>query len=367
VRAASAVTERAAEATAGQVLTFNGEPASIFYSASCGGRTERPSAVWPGAVDHPYLPTKVDDACGGQPEWMAEVRTSDLQRALVAAGFKGVLRSLRIASRYESGRVAQLALGGMTPGEISAQDLRLALMRLPGLPQVQSASFELRPSTDGYRFAGQGYGHGVGMCVIGSVRLAHGGMSARSILERYFPGTGIGSIGPALIRLAASEEHERAGLVALVDEARSELARSLAVTPPARIGVRVHASTAEFETHTGRPWFTLGAVVEGELHLVPLAMLRDRGMLELITRRQIVRVLTESDLGRRPLWVREGAALHYGDAVASGTRAQSRGACPSDDELVRPLSAGGLADAYARARSCFERQLAAGRSWREVR
>ena len=50
-------TDRAAQATAGQVLMRNGAIASMFYSASCGGRTEIPSNVWPGADDPPYLPS----------------------------------------------------------------------------------------------------------------------------------------------------------------------------------------------------------------------------------------------------------------------------------------------------------------------
>ena len=50
VRASTQATESAAQATAGRVLLRNGAPASIYYTASCGGRTEKPSAVWPGAV-----------------------------------------------------------------------------------------------------------------------------------------------------------------------------------------------------------------------------------------------------------------------------------------------------------------------------
>ena len=38
-RAATASTRRAVLATAGLVLTYNGTPAEVFYSASCGGRT----------------------------------------------------------------------------------------------------------------------------------------------------------------------------------------------------------------------------------------------------------------------------------------------------------------------------------------
>ena len=40
LRAAVAATERAAQATAGRVLLRDGAPASVYYSASCGGRTQ---------------------------------------------------------------------------------------------------------------------------------------------------------------------------------------------------------------------------------------------------------------------------------------------------------------------------------------
>jgi len=54
MRTATAATRRAALTTAGQVLTWRGAPAEIFYSANCGGRSESAAAVWPGA-DLPYL------------------------------------------------------------------------------------------------------------------------------------------------------------------------------------------------------------------------------------------------------------------------------------------------------------------------
>src|SRR5262245_59068858 len=69
MRTATAVTERAAQATSGRLLVRNGAPASVFYTASCGGRTEIPSRVWPGADDPPFLPSQDDDACEGAPAW----------------------------------------------------------------------------------------------------------------------------------------------------------------------------------------------------------------------------------------------------------------------------------------------------------
>ena len=183
----------AAAATDGQVLLANGAPASVFYTASCGGRTERPSAVWPGADDPPYLPSKADRACGGEPRWAAEIPVQDLERTLTAAGYRGSrLRGLEVDGRSASGRVARVHLDGMTPDAISGQDLRMIVGRTLGWHLLKSTDFTVRRTGGGYRFDGKGFGHGVGLCVLGSVRRAEHGDSAREILHAYFPGLEIG-------------------------------------------------------------------------------------------------------------------------------------------------------------------------------
>jgi SpoIID/LytB domain protein len=207
MRTSTAATETAALATANQVLLYKGQLATVYYSASCGGHTEKPSNVWPGSDDPPYLPSRPDDGCEGFPEWSTELSIADLQRALRAAGFTGVLRNLKIADRNESGRASRLALDGMTPAEISGQDLRSAVGRTLGWQYLQSAAFQLKRSGNAFRFSGHGNGHGVGLCVIGSAKLAENGQTARQILDRYFPGTTIGTIGPRLT--AAPPERDR--------------------------------------------------------------------------------------------------------------------------------------------------------------
>jgi hypothetical protein len=101
-----------------------------------------------------------------------------------------------------------------------------------------------------------------------------------------------------------------------------------------------------------------------EIHLLPPAVLRERGLLDRTIRQQLVHAIADGPLSGRPAWVREGAAVHF----AEGKRGPvTKAPCPQDEELLRPLSAGALGDAYARARGCFERQLAVGRDWRQVR
>lgn len=419
-RASTAATERAAAATAGRVLLTGGVPASIYYSASCGGHTERPSQVWPGSDDPAYLPAQPDDACGGAPAWSAELSADDLLRALHGGGFRGGrLAALRIASHNESGRVARLQVDGLSPETISGQDLRVVVGRTLGWQFIKSTAFDLKRDGDRYRFTGHGSGHGVGMCVIGSTRLAAAGQSADDILHRYFPGLLIAVPGalselsaaeatpparavptgtppptvtarpparatvpgapPApviepevLVSLPDGDEGSRGSITDVAVRARTDLARALGVPAP-RVTLRFHPTIDSYQQATREPWFTSGALIDGEVHLPPPIVLRDRGMLERTIRHELVHVMTDGVLAGRPLWVREGAAIYFaGRPVVPGANgdvpaALPRTSCPADVELMRPVSAGALTTAYARAQACFVRQMAQGKSWRDVK
>src|SRR5262249_6682836 len=154
-------------------------------------------------------------------------------------------------------------------------------------------------------FSGHGYGHGVGMCVIGSVKMAADGRSATEILSKYFPGLPIAAIdGRALIVDAASsrpaggraasfamasnlaialpdaDERDRAAIARLAARSRDDLAQQIGIQTPPPITLRFYPTTDAYERATGQAWFTSGAVVRGELHLLPLAVLRERDILE---------------------------------------------------------------------------------------
>jgi len=416
LRNATAVTERAAMATAGLVLTRNGVPVPLFYSASCGGRTEVPSQVWPGHDDPPYLPTQPDDACEGKPEWTADITAADLTRSLKAAGFRGErLREMRVVSRNTSGRVSKLRVDGFYPDTISGQDLRSIVGRTLGWLLVKSAAFEMDRRGDVYHFEGHGYGHGVGMCVIGSVNLAARGQTAAQILNRYYPGLDIIAIGgssglvargsllvepratspepraaspeprrsaeafalpapsPVELALPDDDEGERAAIETLALRARDDVATALGVVAPPRVTVRFHPTTFSYERATGQAWFTSGAIVGRDVHLLPLAVLRDRGVLERTIRYELVHLMVDEVLAKKPAWVREGAALYYAGAAPDGQAQESkfkprgRLSCPEDAELLQPVSAGSLSNAHSRALACFARQAGDGRPWRDIK
>ena len=399
LRAPYAAVRDAALATEGQVLLANGAAASVFYSASCGGRTERPSSVWPGAADPPYLPSTRDRACGGEPQWAAEIPVQDLERTLMSAGYRGArLQSLKVDGRSPSGRVARVHLEGMTPDAISGQDLRMVVGRALGWHLLKSADFTVRRIDGGYRFDGRGYGHGVGLCVLGSVRRAEQGDSTREIVRAYFPGLEIGRApnvataveaprapnaiaspqppqSPKALSLALSlppsAEPERGALTALARRVIDQLVRATGLEAPADLRLVFHPSADSFHRETGDPWWTSARTRGARIDLVPPAVLREHGSVESTLRHEVAHALTGSALEGRPEWVREGVAMHFAGepppaSLLGADGVPRRVKCPSDDDVRRPVSAASARQAYGLAAACVTRALAQGMRWQDI-
>jgi stage II sporulation protein D len=189
-RTPTAATRRAAFATAGRVLTHEGKPAEVFYSASCGGHSESASQVWP-AARMSYLRSVPDDVHEDDQPWTIELTLEDVQRAMSTAGYRGRLTGMRVEARNESGRVTQLRLEGLNPDLVGGVQLRNAV----GPTVLRSTLFSVGVDGARARFTGVGYGHGVGMCVVGAGRRARRGEDVDTILAQYYPGLEIGSLG----------------------------------------------------------------------------------------------------------------------------------------------------------------------------
>lgn len=389
VRPATAITKRAAESTSGRVLLYQGQPAMVFYSAWCGGHSELASQVWPGATDYSYEPSVHDDACEDEPGWTSEVRVGQLEQALRDAGLRGSrLRALRVLTRNPSGRVARIAVDGFTPNEMPGNEFRMAVGRVVGWQVLKSTDFEIDRTGNGYRFKGVGYGHGVGLCVIGAGKRALKGASVDQILRFYFPGLTIGAVAPSMtsaspapaprvtvpagdvaLALPGSEEGDRAIVLGLIRRSRDEIAKLTGVAAPPRLKVTVHPTVDSFNRDTGQPWWVSGATEGTEIDLLPLTVLKQQGQLERTIRHEVTHALLDTALAKRPMWVREGAAAYFASAAAASRFGATSGRvqCPADQELLRPLSAGAQRDAYARAEACFARGIAAGKKWNEIR
>jgi SpoIID/LytB domain protein len=388
VKPATTTTRRAAESTSGRVLLHQGQPAFVFYSAWCGGKSELASQVWPGAIDYSYEPALHDEACEDEPGWDSEVRAADIERALRAAGLRGSrLTNLRVLSRNTSGRVTTLRAEGFTPPEISGNEFRMAVGRIAGWQSIKSTAFDIDRTSGGYRFKGRGFGHGVGLCVIGAGRRAATGATVEDILKFYFPGLTVGSPAATVttatavppprkaepaatdvaLALPGAEESERQVVLSLVRKSRDEIAKATGVAIPGRLRITVHPSVESFGRATGQPWWVSGATDGAAIDLLPVTILRQQGQLDRTIRHEVTHALLDAALAKRPMWVREGAAAYFAAPEKSRAARPARVDCPSDAELLRPVSAGAQREAYARAEACFARGIAEGKRWDQIR
>jgi stage II sporulation protein D len=371
--------DEAAHLTEGEVLVFRGALAHLFYTASCGGWSERPSMVWPGADDPPYLAARPEPACRDASTWTSDVGAADLLRALRAAGLRGdALRDLRAVGRSGSGRTTRVRLEGLEPGELAGEAFRLAVDRTLGWQVLKSTLFEIERTAAGYRFHGHGAGHGVGMCVAGSARLAAAGMSAAAILEAYYPGTEIRRVAAAAapgarfgIEVPAGAEQERSRIEGLASDAVREFSRHPRVVVPPVIELVFHPSAEAYRRVTGEPWWTAGTSRGARVDLLPPGSLIAAGLLSRTLRHELAHVVTSERLKDRPRWVREGAAMFFAGELEARARPISPQAapagCPDEKEWRAAPSQADTERLYRRAAACYAAQLALGRAWDEVR
>ncbi len=373
---------RAALATAGRVLTIDGAPAEVFYSASCGGRSEGAAQVWFGAT-FPYMQVvRDDDVHAEDVPWQLDQTLDELRQALARAGFGGgSLRDISIDGYNASGRVERLRVPGLRPNEISGPAFRDAL----GTTRIRSTAFSLSRNGNIVRFTGRGYGHGVGMCVIGAGRRARRGETVEAILAQYYPNLQLtdlagAPLAPRATATAPVEAANKSGVAVSVPRdsrvsardlerltiaARDSLSQALGVTAPS-VTVELHASLDQFRLEVRRPWWISSAVTGTTIDLAPAALLAQREGIERTVRTAMAELLMSTTLGARPAWVRVGGARYF--ASASRPAPPSRDTdCPADAELTLALSAVAQREAEARAVQCFARALSRTEDWRQVR
>ena len=209
----NAQSNRAVQATLGEVLVSEGQPIKALYSSACGGQTANVEDVWPWDYT-PYLRSVRDDAGPGttpycslssnfrwREEWdpdsfVAMVRQYGVTDAPAAAGLGGRLLDVRVDKRSGSGRVQDLGIS-TTTGDIAFHGDRTRwVLRRPGTNAIlRSSLFKIGiVRGDGGKArrvvaTGGGNGHGIGMCQWGAMGMARAGVDYRDILDHYYKST----------------------------------------------------------------------------------------------------------------------------------------------------------------------------------
>ncbi len=173
------------QATAGRAVTYRGEAIEAFFHSTSGGYTENSENAFSAAL--PYLRGVRSPGEETAPRFRSEKAfsrrdftkkiNSEYKRAKLSE--KKLEASVKILSRFESGRVEELRIGGAT---VKGRDLR----RLLGL---DSANFEISYEKDSIVFSTKGFGHGVGMSQTGADYMARTGATYDQIIAHYYTGT----------------------------------------------------------------------------------------------------------------------------------------------------------------------------------
>lgn len=195
--------------TRGMLLTYNDNPATIFYSSTCGGFTEDVKNVF-SSNSLPYLKSIKDGDephCSISPRFMweesysEEVFISRLFSANLINNVNYTIKNVNIKSRFESGRVNELELiladrnGSTNSIILVGNNMRSIIKSSDGKSILRSTMFNIFLQQDNsIVISGKGNGHGVGLCQWGAIGQSRKGIGYLEILNHYFPGTKVKKI-----------------------------------------------------------------------------------------------------------------------------------------------------------------------------
>lgn len=173
----------AADAVAGQMLTYEGEPIIAAFHALSSGMTESAANVW--GEEIAYL-CPVDSASDTDAPSYEESVTfpADAVEETLTAAHEGLFLGSDPAKWFgepvcsPAGTVMQQSWG---TGLFTGQELR-------SLFSLRSAAFTVSYAGDAFTFTTHGFGHDVGMSQYGANAMALEGAGYREILAHYYPG-----------------------------------------------------------------------------------------------------------------------------------------------------------------------------------
>lgn len=182
----SPATQAAVTATAGQVLTYNGQVILAVFHSSSGGHTENVEDVWENFL--PYL-RGVPDFDSGSPvfEWTRTFSTNDLSNRISGVG---QVSSMTPEKTSAFGSVISMrVVGSGGTRTISGEDIARAL-------GLRSTKFRVDRNNASGNFVvtGRGFGHGVGLSQWGAYNLANAGYNYQQILAHYYRNTTLARI-----------------------------------------------------------------------------------------------------------------------------------------------------------------------------
>lgn len=159
-----------------------GELIDAYFHANCGGQTCEPQYVWNGKVD--YLTSFKDTFCiyTKQAKWEARVSQEKWKDFLVNKYNYPIQDSTFAAMIFQFDQEDRKAFYIHPAFGIPLRDLREEF-------NLKSTYFSCYPEGNEVVIKGRGFGHGVGLCQEGAMKMAKSGIDFEQIMKFYFPGS----------------------------------------------------------------------------------------------------------------------------------------------------------------------------------
>ncbi|HHU48103.1 MAG: SpoIID/LytB domain-containing protein [Caldicoprobacterales bacterium] len=215
---------QAVDATMGQVLKYGSSFAQTFYSSSNGGMTESSANIF--SQDLPYLivkedPYDVKNTSNSKATWTESFKKSPvdpglqkkiiekIKSSLKSKGYSTadadiIIKSLKEltvdhneSGRLDKGRLVVILDAKKPDGKVETIEETVSLTKTnaKSFLNLYSLLFEVEDTGDEIVLKGGGFGHGVGMSQYGAYQMAKEGNSFEDILNFYYPGTNLASLG----------------------------------------------------------------------------------------------------------------------------------------------------------------------------
>jgi stage II sporulation protein D len=209
VRGEYLMSDRAVWETRGMAVIHADTMAVCYYFSTCGGRTASKHEVW-GGDSIPYLVTQHDTDAMGDPfcqaskymswsqEWTQKQLTGILRRNLKSAGvpefpsFSGI-EGMAVTARASCGRARTLTIT-TDRGTVSVRGDKTRWALRPADKEekiMPSAWFTIKAGGGKFAANGKGFGHGVGLCQMGSIARARANQTFVQIIRAYYKGVDV--------------------------------------------------------------------------------------------------------------------------------------------------------------------------------
>ncbi len=295
----------ASRQTAGEyLLEAQNRPAQTLFHSCCGGKRLTAERVWGRQAVSP-VPCLY---CVDHNFWQREFSKQEVMAAVESYS----PRALRLLN--QDGACLRLEVSG------DSGQKQLSCGKILESLGVDSPPSSLRIDGERVVLSGRGRGHGVGLCQHAAHFLAAEGRDYKQILSEFYPHLSLSRYesgtaqtvydkGGVSVTYTAPNTSEEAREVA---EIALEAAKELQKRGVSSFQFLLHPDPSSFREATGLPGDSAAASIRDRIHLQPVRLLKERGLLRQAIRHEMMHIAIERAGGASTArWFHEGYAVIF--------------------------------------------------------